>query len=159
MKESGYNFFVEYEPDNILLGYNCVSGGLLVFPAQQHDDINIILKDSETIKGWCNPGRADKYMIRSIGENGGIIYSNHKNILKWMSWVPVDIDKYKKCKILSGCMGGCMYYNVMGETDKIGVGCSQRKYNISHMMKLYYEFCKKNAHYKLQDIDLLKKPN
>ncbi|MCX6584810.1 MAG: radical SAM protein [Candidatus Aminicenantes bacterium] len=111
---------------------------------------------ANVMKCWCNLGRADKNMTGSIGQNGEINYSNHKNILKWMSWDPFDIDECKKCRVLPACMGGCMYHNVMGETDEIGVGCSQRKYNLSQMMKLYYEFCKRNGHAKLQDIGLLK---
>jgi uncharacterized protein len=108
------------------------------------------------LKCWCNLGRADTNMIGFIEKNGEINYSNHKNIIKWMSWDPFDIDECIKCKVLPVCMGGCMYYNIMGETDEINIGCSQRKHNLDQMIKLYYKFCKENGHAKLQDIGLLK---
>jgi len=50
MKESNYNYFVEYELDNVFLGYNCVSGGLYVFPGKQYDEMKKILKAPDRVE-------------------------------------------------------------------------------------------------------------
>jgi len=36
MKPSKYNFFVHYEPDDVYIGYNAVSGGLYIFNSAQY---------------------------------------------------------------------------------------------------------------------------
>ncbi len=119
----------------------------------------VIDAHANILKCWCNLGRADANMTGLINDDGEIKYVNHKNIIKWMSWDPFDIEECKNCKVLPICMGGCMYYNVMGETDVIDIGCSHRKHNLGEMIKLYYKFCKEYGHTKLQDIGLLKNTN
>ena len=110
---------------------------------------------ANVLKCWCNLGRAETNMVGYIDDDGVIKHTNYKNTIKWMSWDPFDIEECKNCPVLPICMGGCMYYNVMGETDVIDVGCSQRKHNLCEMIKLYYKYCKENGHAKLQDVGLL----
>ena len=47
MKPSIYNIFVPYVPDDIYIGYNCVSGGLYVFKHQQFKMVEEIFKGSK----------------------------------------------------------------------------------------------------------------
>jgi uncharacterized protein len=112
---------------------------------------------ANVLKCWCNLGRAETNMVGCIDDAGAVKHTNYKNTVKWLSWDPFDIDECKNCKVLPICMGGCMYYNLMGETDVMDIGCSQRKHNLCEMIKLYYKYCKENGHTKLQDVGLLAK--
>ncbi|MGE5341898.1 MAG: radical SAM protein [Candidatus Omnitrophota bacterium] len=103
------------------------------------------------LKCWCNLGRSDNNKVGSISEDGKIQPDNLKGQMKWMSWDPFDIPECKNCDVLPICMGGCMYYNVMGETDSIDIGCSLRKYNLNEILKLYYSFCKERGDKRLEN--------
>jgi hypothetical protein len=50
-------------------------------------------------------------------------------------------------------MGGCMYYNVMEETDTVDIGCSLRRYNIEEILKIYYISASKKEH-RPEDINM-----
>jgi uncharacterized protein len=111
------------------------------------------------LKCWCNLGRGETNKIGYLNENGDLIYTNYKNVLQWMSWDPFDIEQCRKCSVLPICMGGCMYYNVMGETDIIEIGCSHRKYNLEEVLKVFYIYCKTNGSSLSNDIKLLTNTN
>jgi uncharacterized protein len=100
--------------------------------------LHVIDAHGNVLKCWCNLGRADNNKIGIIKENGDILYTDYKVLTKWMSWDPFDIEDCVKCKVLPICMGGCMYHNIMGETDTIDIGCSHRRHNIEDIIKVMY---------------------
>ncbi|MGE5341905.1 MAG: radical SAM protein [Candidatus Omnitrophota bacterium] len=104
----------------------------------------VIDAHANVLKCWCNLGRGDGNKIGTINNSGEIQYSNFNNLIRWMSWDPFEIKECLECRVLPICLGGCMYYNVMGDTEEIGIGCSTRKLNIEAMMKLYYLYYLKN---------------
>lgn len=110
---------------------------------------------ADVLKCWCNLGRAENNMVGYIDKEGEFRPTNLKNYIKWMAWDPIALNECKTCNVLPICMGGCMYYNVMHETDRIDIGCSHRKYNIEEMLKLYFKFCKESGHAKLQEAGLI----
>ena len=100
--------------------------------------LHVIDAHGNVLKCWCNLGRADNNKIGVIKENGDILYTDYKIMTKWMSWDPFDIEDCVKCKVLPICMGGCMYHNIMGETDAIDIGCSHRRHNLEDIIKVIY---------------------
>lgn len=110
------------------------------------------------LRCWCNLGRADKNKVGCIEEDGEVFISDYKNLVRWMSWDPFEIEECRKCKVLPICMGGCMYYNIMGETDVIEIGCSLRKYNLEEMIKLFYYYSATVGNTQLKSISLLNNP-
>lgn len=99
---------------------------------------------ANVLKCWCNLGRAEKNKIGHINDDGDLVFSDYKNFAKWMTWDPFEIKECRNCKVLPICMGGCMYYNIMGETNEIGIGCSLRRHNLDEIIKIYYLSVTKN---------------
>ena len=48
-----------------------------------------------------------------------------------------------------------MYYNIIGETNGIEIGCSHRRHNLEEILKVYYFSATKGAS-QLEDISMLK---
>jgi uncharacterized protein len=100
--------------------------------------LHVIDPQANILKCWCHLGRADKNRVGYIKEDGEVVYTDYKTLAIWMSWNPFEIDECLKCKVLPICMGGCMYHNLMGETDTIDIGCTHRRHNIEEILKLFY---------------------
>lgn len=100
--------------------------------------LHVIDPQANILKCWCHLGRADKNRVGYIKEDGEAVYTDYKTLATWMSWNPFEIDECLKCKVLPICMGGCMYHNLMGETDTIDIGCTHRRHNIEEILKLFY---------------------
>ncbi|MDQ1353522.1 MAG: uncharacterized protein QG657_3828, partial [Acidobacteriota bacterium] len=100
--------------------------------------LQVIDPQANILKCWCNLGRADKNRVGYIKEDGEIVYADYQALAEWMDWNPFEIEDCLKCKVLPICMGGCMYHNLMGETDAIDMGCTHRKHNIEEILKLFY---------------------
>ena len=98
----------------------------------------VVDSDTNILRCWCNLGCTDNNKIGHINENGEVFLENYSVLSQWMAWEPFEIEECVNCKVLPMCMGGCMYYNLMGKTDKIEIGCSHRKYNLEQMLTLYY---------------------
>jgi len=98
------------------------------------------------LKCWCNLGRAEKNKIGCIKEDGNISVIDYKIYSQWLGWDPFEIKECLNCNVLPICMGGCMYYNIMGYTDIIDIGCSHRRHNIEEILKVFYLSQKKNHH-------------
>jgi len=107
--------------------------------------LHVVDSHANILKCWCNLGNAENNKIGYIKENGDIHITDHNVLSRWMAWDPFAIAECVQCKALPVCMGGCMYYNLIGETDAIEVGCSKRKYNLEDMMKLFYINAAKNG--------------
>jgi uncharacterized protein len=84
----------------------------------------------------------------SIGEDTGIVghiskcpkeipmYQN-KELLKWISFNPLDNIKCRKCKFLPICMGGCPH-RIIKDNVNDDYKCSVIKYNYKQMLKKLY---------------------
>jgi uncharacterized protein len=127
----------------------CGANTLSLFVIDSHANI---------LKCWCNLGRGEQNKVGYINVNGEVYYDKYENLLKWMSWDPFDIEECMSCKVLPICMGGCMYYNVMGETDVIDIGCSFRKHNLEEMLKVFYYYFATVGNPQLKSISLLNNP-
>jgi len=100
--------------------------------------LQVIDPQANILKCWCNLGRADKNRVGYIKEDGEVVYTDYTALAGWMDWNPFEIEDCLKCKVLPICMGGCMYHNLMGETDAIDMGCTHRRHNIDEILKLFY---------------------
>jgi len=114
----------------------CGANTLTLYVVDSHANI---------LKCWCNLGNAQGNKVGYIDDNGKPCITDYNTLAKWMAWDPFAIKECSQCNVLPLCMGGCMYYNVMGETDAIDVGCSHRKHNIEDILKLYYLTATKNT--------------
>lgn len=93
---------------------------------------------SNILKCWCNLGKSERNKVGHIKDNGDIYYTDIATLCRWTDWDPFEIEECLECKVLPLCLGGCMYYNIMGETEKIDIGCSHRKHNIEDILKNFY---------------------
>ena len=109
---------------------------------------------ANVLKCWCNLGRAEDNKVGYVKEDGEICFTNHKVLYQWLDWDPFEIEECVKCKVLPICMGGCMYYNIIGETNGIEIGCSHRRHNLEEILKVYYFSATKGAS-QLKDISML----
>lgn len=100
--------------------------------------LQVIDPQVNILKCWCNLGRADKNRVGYIKEDGDVVYTDYKALAGWMDWNAFEIEDCLKCKVLPICMGGCMYHNLIGETDGMDMGCSHRRHNIEEILKLFY---------------------
>jgi len=133
------------EPDILLYsakkGFNIMKemlSTLRTFCGANTLSLYVIDAHGNILKCWCNLGRADNNKIGCIKEDGSILFTDYKIFTKWMSWDPFDIEDCVNCKVLPLCMGGCMYYNIIEESDTIDIGCSHRRHNIEEMLKVFY---------------------
>lgn len=100
--------------------------------------LHVIDAYGNILKCWCNLGRAENNMVGKLKEDGAVDYTSVQNLARWMAWDPFEIKACNECPVLPLCMGGCMYYNVMGETEEIDIGCSHRRHNLEQIMKVFY---------------------
>lgn len=100
--------------------------------------LHVIDPRANILKCWCNLGRADKNKVGYINKDGEVVYTDYQALAGWMDWNPFEIEDCLKCNVLPICMGGCMYHNLMGETNAIDMGCSHRRHNIEEILKLFY---------------------
>lgn len=102
--------------------------------------LSMIVIDSfgSVFKCWCNLGDSAHNKVGFLNDDGDVIYNNLSVLCRWMDWDPFEIDDCIQCPALPLCLGGCMYYNVAGETDKLDIGCSHRKHNIENILINYY---------------------
>jgi len=105
----------------------------------------VIDSHANVLKCWCNLGNVENNKIGYISKNGEITFTDHNVLSQWMAWNPFEIEECIKCDILPLCMGGCMYYHIMGKTDNLETACSLRKYNLEEMIKTYYSSLMKKS--------------
>ncbi|MCT4543940.1 MAG: SPASM domain-containing protein [Vallitalea sp.] len=84
----------------------------------------------------------------SIGEPSGIVghiskppkeipmYQN-SNLLKWISFNPLNDNKCRECKFIPICMGGCAHRVIKDNVDN-NYKCSMTKFNYKQMLKKLY---------------------
>ncbi len=116
--------------------------------------LSVIDAHANILKCWCNLGDSLKNKIGHINEAGDIHFTDLNLFTDWMSWDPFSIPECVDCKVLPVCMGGCMYHNIKGYTDKIDIGCTHLKHNLEKILKLYYLSVTKSA-YQLECINSL----
>jgi len=90
------------------------------------------------LKCWCNLGNTENNNVGYIDNAGDTVFTDYNVLAKWMAWDPFTLKECLNCKVLPVCMGGCMYYNVIGETDRVEVGCSILRHNIAEILQVYY---------------------
>lgn len=114
--------------------------------------LHVIDAYGNILKCWCNLGRAEGNMVGKLKADGTIEYNNIQQLSRWLCWDPFDIPECKNCNVLPLCMGGCMYYNLMGQSTDIKSGCTELKYNLEAILKLSYLSAVKTPH-QLSNID------
>ena len=87
MKVSNYNLFVPYEEDKVLLGYNCVSGGLYVFGLDQKELIHKILQNPDNFEDGNSDGLKKKLI------NGRFVLESNIDELRMLK-VRTNISRY-----------------------------------------------------------------